>query len=738
MGLPRAGLLRRRDGRHGARARARADARRGRVGPRRARGALGRRRGRAAAARPRHAARGRGVRPDRGGARRAGGAARLRGGGERPGRPRRGDARRRRAVRGAGRAACRLPRRLAARAAHARDARADRRGAHRDDAARGAAREHRARRPLRHGRGPRGARRRAPRRRRARRARRRAADARAPRAAASEPHRHAPQRLREPGGRGRPAAARRRRGPRRARRRGARRRARDPAPMTARPPNVLLVMVDQLAASWLPAYGHGVVQAPSLTALARAGTVFDAAYCAAPLCAPSRASLLTGRLPSRTCVYDNAAEMRASVPTFTHALRAAGYATALAGKMHFVGPDQQHGFEERLTPDVYPAGLDWTPDWRAPVGERLPWYHTMESVVSPGVSAASMQVDYDDEVCFHAVRAVFDHARGHAGEPFFLVASFTSPHDPWELPARYGDRYDPADIELPAVPAIPFDEADPHSRRLREMYGVDEAALSDEQIRHARHAYYAAISYVDERIGRVLGALRDAGLEEETLVVFTADHGEMLGERGLWYKMAFFEDSARVPLVVRGPAGHLRAGARGAAPVSLLDLAPTLLALCGPAAAEALADLDGTSLVPLLRGIGGREAPVVAEYLAEGVVAPAVMVRSGALKYVRCPGDPDQLYDLASDPREVRDLAAAGDGRPDALRAEADRRWDLAAIERDVLDSQRERRLVVAALDRGRYAAWDFEPRVDGAMRYVRSKADLYELQRRSRLDAPG
>jgi choline-sulfatase len=506
--------------------------------------------------------------------------------------------------------------------------------------------------------------------------------------------------------------------------------------MSGRPPNVLLVMVDQLAASWLPAYGHRVVQAPTLTELARAGLVFDAAYCASPLCAPSRASLLTGRLPSGTGVYDNAAEMRASLPTATHALRAAGYATTLVGKMHFVGPDQLHGFEERLTPDVYPAGLDWTPDWRAPLGERLPWYHTMESIVSPGVSAASMQVDYDDEVCFHAVRGLFDHARRRPGEPFFLVASFTSPHDPWELPGRYWDRYDPADIELPAVPAIPFAEADPYSRRLREMCGIDAAALSDEQVRHARHAYFAAISYVDERIGRVLGALRESGLDDDTLVVFTADHGEMLGERGLWYKMAFFEDSARVPLVVRGPADDVRGGARVAAPVSQLDLAPTLLELAGVASDEARAAMDGTSLAPLLRGAGTRDEPVVAEYLAEGVTAPAVMVRSGALKYVRCPGDPDQLYDLAADPRELHDLA--GDDRGAALRAEADRRWDLAALERSVLESQRERRLVVPALNRGRHAAWDYEPRVDGTMRYVRSKADLYELQRQARLDGPG
>jgi len=505
--------------------------------------------------------------------------------------------------------------------------------------------------------------------------------------------------------------------------------------MSAKPPSVLLLMVDQLAASWLPAYGHDVVQAPNVTALSEEGVTFEAAYCASPLCAPSRASLLTGLLPSRTGVYDNAAEMRASLPTVAHRLRAAGYATTLAGKMHFVGPDQLHGFEERLTPDVYPAGLDWTPDWRAPVDERLPWYHTMESVVRPGVSAASMQVDYDDEVCFHAVRALYDHARTRRDDPFFLVASFTHPHDPWELPARWWERYDPDDIDLPAVPPIPFDDADPHSRRLRAMCRIDAADLADAQIRRARHAYFAAISYVDDRIGQVLGALRESGLEDETIVVLCADHGEMLGERGLWYKMAFFEDAARVPLVARLPGtdGAARAGARVADHVSLLDLAPTLVDLAGLDQSPDEA-VDGTSLAPLLRGETDRRgAPVLAEYLAEGVSAPMVMVRSGSKKLIRCPGDPDLVYDLAADPRELRDLGR-DPGAGAALRAEADRRWDLGALGRAVLDSQRERRLVVPALNRGRPTAWDYMPQSQ-AMRYIGTNADLYERQRRARLD---
>src|SRR5829696_1245827 len=227
-------------------------------------------------------------------------------------------------------------------------------------------------------------------------------------------------------------------------------------------------MVDQLAAGWLPAYGHAIVRSPALDRLAREGVVFESAYCPSPLCAPSRAALLTGRLPSRTGVYDNAAELRASEPTLTHHLRAAGYDTCLSGKMHFVGPDQLHGFERRLTTDVYPADLDWTPDWRAPLTEHLPWYHTMESVLDPGVCAASMQMDYDDAVAGRAVRALFDHARFDRERPFFFCVSFTNPHDPWELRPDAWERYDPSAIDLPTVGAIPRAEADPHSLRLRD------------------------------------------------------------------------------------------------------------------------------------------------------------------------------------------------------------------------------------------------------------------------------
>jgi choline-sulfatase len=468
-------------------------------------------------------------------------------------------------------------------------------------------------------------------------------------------------------------------------------------------------MVDQLAAQWLPA-----ASAPALERLAASGIVFESAYCASPLCAPSRAALLTGRLPSSTGVFDNAAELRASEPTFVHRFRAAGWDTCLSGKMHFVGPDQLHGFEERLTTDVYPADLDWTPDWRRPPSERLPWYHTMESVLTPGECAASMQMDYDDEVAFRAVHKLRDLARDRS-RPFLLCVSFTNPHDPWEIRPEYWSRY--SDVPLPAVGPIPRSDADPHSLRLRDMAGIDDVAVTDDQLRRARHGYFAAISYVDDLIGSVLGALDSTGLRDDTIVVFTADHGELLGERGLWYKMAFFEPAARVPLVVQAPG---QAPRQVTEPVSQLGLGPTLLALCGLG--------DGPSLL--------SESPpdVAAEYLAEGVSSPAVMLRRGRWKYIHCADDPDQLYDVESDPHELTNAAPSEPDLCGEFRAEVARRWDLAALKSAVLRSQEERRIVVDALRHGRPARWDFVPANDA--RYVRGKDDLYELHRRARLDA--
>lgn len=496
-------------------------------------------------------------------------------------------------------------------------------------------------------------------------------------------------------------------------------------------------MADQLSPRTLPAYGNRVVKAPNLARLAEDGVVFDRAYCSSPLCAPSRASMITGSLPSRIGVYDNGAELPASVPTIAHHLRAHGYRTCLAGKMHFIGPDQLHGFEQRLTPDIYPAGLHWIPNWEASPAERLPWYHDMTSVFEAGVSEASLQLDYDEEVAFRATRAIYDLARASDGRPFLLIASFSQPHDPWEVPAEYWDRYKDATIDRPRVAAIPDAELDPHSRRLREMYEGTGVDVPDEVLLRARRAHYAAVSYVDDKVGQLVDALETVGLRDDTVVIFTADHGEMLGERGLWYKMSFFEDSARIPLIVNAPKKFkpTRVGSN----VSLLDIAPTLSELAGADDSAFTGTFEGASLVPLLAGGRAERADtVVGEYLAEGALAPVVMIRRGSFKFVSSPGDPDQLFDLTADPDELTNLAGSSKhGREvAAFREEVARRWDLGALRDKVLASQRRRRLIARALSVGSPSAWDYEPDQDSTQRYVRG-FDFWSPFKRARLNRP-
>lgn len=233
-------------------------------------------------------------------------------------------------------------------------------------------------------------------------------------------------------------------------------------------PNILLLQLDQLAPRALRYHGNRVSKTPNIDGLMFGGgaAVFRNAYCASPICAPSRFSMLSGRLPIEIGAWDNAAELPASVPTLAHYLRLQGYRTVLAGKMHFVGGDQLHGFEERLTTDVYPADFGWTPNWDEEIkGNRNPmFFETLLSVAEADWVHSSMQMDFDEEVAFACRHEIRNFAscrreaqyRGDAGarppqRPFFLVASFTEPHDPYSGPKKFWDMYSEQDIDMPKV-----------------------------------------------------------------------------------------------------------------------------------------------------------------------------------------------------------------------------------------------------------------------------------------------
>lgn len=486
-------------------------------------------------------------------------------------------------------------------------------------------------------------------------------------------------------------------------------------------PNIILIMGDQLNHRFLPWSGNSIVHAPNLANLAKRGTVFKNTYCNYPICAPSRYSMLTGLLPHSINAWDNASELSSAIPTIGHALTLRGYRTILCGKMHFVGPDQKHGFAERLVTDIYPADFAWVPNWddgprNAPTGI------SMRAVIEAGHCQRSLQLDYDDEVEYFAKQKLFDLRRRPKQDPFFFCISFTHPHSPFTAPKDFWDLYQSVDIDMPRVGEIPFEKLDTHSKWLYYSHGRDLNQVDEEHIRNARHAYYGMISYLDSKIGQLIKTLDDLAFERETLIIFCSDHGEMMGERGMWFKQTFFEDAVRVPLFIGGSAwkSNMQESNRLS---SLIDLVPTLLEITG-SEDYWVTPLPGKSLLP---GKSVENTSIFSEYSDMGVCAPCRMIRQGDYKYWVTYGYESQLYDLANDPHELNNLSGSEPHKAteNGLRDQIYRGWDPEKLNLEIRESQRRRRLIQ---DSRRLMQdtdnWSFQAQKDDRLRYVRGSGD--------------
>jgi len=425
-------------------------------------------------------------------------------------------------------------------------------------------------------------------------------------------------------------------------------------------PNILLLMGDEHRYSLAGCYGHRVVKTPTLDALAARGAVFDAAYCPSPICAPSRAAMMAGRHVHQLGVWDNAAPFHCDWPTFAHSFTAAGYRTILSGKMHFVGPDQRHGFAERWVQDIYPATFAWTPNSRDGVpynetrftDETRVHAQTIDCVSEAGVGR-TFDMDYDDEVVFRTCYGLRQLAREPERKPFLLCASLTGPHFPFRAPQAYWDRYRDEEIDLPRLPADLLKRDPEHIRWVRNFGRLDQI-VPDDICRKARHAQYARVSMVDDHLAKIMEVMRESGLLENTIVIYTSDHGDMLGDHGLWFKNVAYEASSRVPLIMAGPGINR---ARVPEVMSLLDLGPTI---CGLAGIEPVYPVpDGRDLTDLLqsRRPAGPGRAIMENY-GEGVWKGWRMLREGKYKLIHVPGVEQILFDLEKDPEEWTNVAA--------------------------------------------------------------------------------
>jgi choline-sulfatase len=479
-------------------------------------------------------------------------------------------------------------------------------------------------------------------------------------------------------------------------------------------------MADQLTPLLMGCYGHPVVQTPNLNRLAERGVRFDAAYSPCPLCAPARASLMTGTYISHNKVWDNAAPLSSDQPTFAHYLALAGYDTVTSGKMHYAGPDQLHGLRRRLTTDIYPSSFAWVPtpqrdrenrfiDRRQHAnGYRLP---------RVGVAQWSKFLAYDTETQFRALEYLNARAVENAAEPFYLCVSFHCPHDPFLAPQDVWDLYEGAEIEIPHYPANMEETYSAMDRWLNAYHGTDRIDIRQpESLVALRRSYYALVTWIDRLVGELLATLDRLGLRDETLVVFTADHGDMLAEKNMVQKRSFYEMSSRVPMIVGLPGGE-GAGTCCGEPVNLIDLAPTFLQVAG---VREWLPMDGRSVLPCISGTEtGRVT--FSESHTNGVYEPCFMVRRGNYKYVYIHNEKGQLFDLENDPGEWSNLC----GSPAYAQLEAElrasilERFDPDAIEAELRVSL-ERRILLKAANEVNDLHWDYSPFFDATRQYCR------------------
>jgi choline-sulfatase len=460
-----------------------------------------------------------------------------------------------------------------------------------------------------------------------------------------------------------------------------------------RKPNLLFIMSDQHAQQVAGCYGDTIVATPSIDRLARRGVTFDNACTTSPICVPARMSALTARHAFRQDCWTNSDYLASDVPTMAHALGAAGYAPMLIGRLHALGPDQLHGYVRREIGDHSP---NWIGIPRHDMGVLTNTNEPERVSITrsgPGRSAYELK---DADVAAAAVAAITALGRrtGAAAEqPFALTVGLMLPHAPFVAApadyARYAGRVGPARLRAQAAehPWIRW------WRENREIVDVPE----NEEVR-ARTAYYALVDRMDRMIGTILDALDAAGLADNTLVVYTSDHGEQIGARGLWWKHTFYDQSIKVPMILAWP-GRLPEGERRAQVVNLMDLTAGVLDALG---APALPNCDGRSLLPVAHA---SATPWVDETFAEyctdatpswtgGMAVRQRMIRAGRWKLIAYHGYRPQLFDLADDPDEVHDLAE--DARHacvrDALLQRVRADWDPDAIDarmrRRVADKQ--------------------------------------------------
>lgn len=443
-----------------------------------------------------------------------------------------------------------------------------------------------------------------------------------------------------------------------------------------RPTNLLFIFSDEHTRDITGCYGHKTIKTPNIDKLAARGTRFTSAYTSCPICVPARTALHTGTHVHQTGSWDNAHGYDGKIPGWAHRLRDQGHRGMSIGKLHFRSVKDDHGFD----PEVIPLHIvdelgDLLGCIRRPIPAERGNIRGLARDLGPGPSTYA---DYDNNITEAACEWLKTRAKADK-KPWTMFISLVKPHFPLICPPEWFKLYDPAKMEMPRLYAAEDRPMHPVIQGIRRCMNYDDFFFSHDQVKLALANYFGMVSFLDHNIGRILAALEESGLAGDTRVIYTSDHGDNLGTRGMWGKSVHYEEACAIPLIMAGP--EIPAGAVNRTPVTLVDMFPTILECNGVAPTAEDKQLPGTSLFELIKH-EDPERVALSEYHAAASITAMYMVRKGRWKYVHHVGYAPQLFDLQDDPGETVDLGESPAHAPvrEALERELRKILDPEAV----------------------------------------------------------
>ena len=418
-----------------------------------------------------------------------------------------------------------------------------------------------------------------------------------------------------------------------------------------KPQNLLVIMSDEHSRKVLGCYGDPVVHTPHLDALAARGTRFSQAYTSSPICVPARAAFALGKYVHQVGFWDNADPYDGSAQSWHHILREQGHHVTSIGKLHFRSSEEDNGFSEELLPmHVVEKKGDLIGLLRDPIAARG---HAKKLAATAG-PGESTYTTYDRAIAAQAQIWLHEQAQKHTDKPWVLFVSFVAPHFPLTAPPEHYYRYAKQQLPMPKLHMRPGEHCHPYVRDYASCIDYGAYFEDDVHVHRALASYYGLCSFLDEQVGKVLQALNDTGLSDQTRIVYTSDHGDNLGTRGLWGKSTLYEESAGCPLIMAGP--DIVSGRVCDEPVGHVDIFPFILDAVGEPSDPWMAERPGVSIEKIADGLQ-PERNLLVEYHATGSVAGAFAIRNGKYKYMHYIAHPPELYDLERDPEELDNLA---------------------------------------------------------------------------------